>query len=189
MIRHELELFIFIITRPLTYSYNVRKFIELPYHASKVDKASFDSSDYLIDLEWIQQKISCLGCADFLRDTHLAQNAHALHLEFLRSVINQHYVALNYDGKQFTALLKNMVQNAQVDIENLAKECPAIYAKWKESLTHVPKVWLEIKKHATAPADDRSTYYDQISSLPGDRTHVITLSQKQQQICVWDVVR
>lgn len=168
------------------FSYNKRKFFELPHQASVVLSTLYDQSDFVIDLLWIEKKISCIGCTDFFYDTYLATSINLPHLKFLREFINKYYTALCYDGSQFSNLFINEFKKSQIQLENLSIE-NNILSKWKAFVSNVPNNWLEIVNDVQPLADDL-VYIDTLINSNEDG-YTISLSQNKAEVCVWDVQR
>lgn len=171
----------------IVFSYNTRKLIELPYQAAVVENVNFSSSEYLCNLEWIQQKISGVGCAEFLNDICLVKESDAPHLQFLKSFINKNYAALNYDGCQLNLLFTHEFRKNGSQLENTSID-KSIIKGWQEFVHNVPIPWLELVNDVNIEAD-HNIYYDILISSSKDNDFVVSLSQKFQQICVWDVKR
>lgn len=161
--------------------------IELPYQAAFVENIKFSLSEYLCDLRWIQQKISGVGCAGFLNDIYLVKESNTPHLDFLKGFINKNYAALNYDGCQLNLLFTHEFRKSKLQLENTSID-KSIIKNWQEFVYNIPNIWLELINDVHIEAD-HNIYYDILISSSKDNDFVVSLSQKFQQICVWDVKR
>lgn len=145
------------------YSYNVTKFIELPYHAFKVTVAPnyYANSRYLTDLTWIFNKLNATGCVHVLNDLYDAIGEQAAssgstdktvfaaatqpirnHTDLLRQFLEQHFRPLNYDARQLYSLMPAYVEHECVLNQKLASSNPVV-REWQHNFTAIPIPYLE----------------------------------------------
>ncbi|XP_059617565.1 uncharacterized protein LOC132262332 [Phlebotomus argentipes] len=166
---------------------NMRKYINLPYHAYCKNSSSFTTSSYLTDLTWIYNKIKCTGCIYMLSDIALCADAKAEHLKFLDKFIRDHFTALNYDVQQFYSLLK-------ADL-NTSPDTNPTMASWKKALSENDVICLEIVKEIELKSDSSTDSgeavmrCDSIINLGGKGYFVASIRTEKEEICIWDVER
>lgn len=185
------------------HSYNISKFIELPYHAFKTDftsststSSTFDRSIYLTDLNWIQTKLKATKCVQhILNDIFLLHNQEYLkcsHLRLLLQFFEYNTRPINYDADQFYPLLKHFMTTA------LAKQNPdwsedSICNKWLNDFNDISISYLDIiddNELATKDAECKDeSGYDVITNLGGNGYFVASLNTLREEICVWNVPR
>ncbi|XP_058058731.1 uncharacterized protein LOC131209639 [Anopheles bellator] len=180
-------------------SFNLRKFVELPYHKYKLDDAVatttseplFHQSPYLTDLAWLQDKLIATGCVHILNDICLAGHAAATdgsHVAVLRAFFETHFKALNYDGHQLYSLMRPFLAN---EVQRIGSE---VLNKWLDVIANSTVPYLEkVELDQECPTGEVSTEsvppvgYDLIMNLNIDGYFVISLSTEREEICVWDV--
>lgn len=167
---------------------NLRKFTELPYQSSQLEPDTFDTSDFLTDLGWIQNKISCTGCSGLLYDLSLAakqQSQQKPHLVLLRELITSNYTALNYDGSMLTIVVSNYVRDCGDEFETRLAPVPAIRSKWLNFVQHLSGTCLMPLNNVQC--GDETTQVDMIfnSSVAGN--FILALSKDGNELSVWDV--
>lgn len=190
-------------------TYNIRKFIELPYHAYKIDEktsssssssslslsSSFDKSVYLSDLNWIQSKLKATKCVQyilndiFLLDKHYSSKAN--HLELLQKFFEYNIRPINYDADQFYPLLKHFMSTSFATNAKWSKD--AICQKWSNDLETISISYLDIINQSDvrhkADENEDEEGYDAIINLGGDGHFVASLSTQREEISVWNVPR
>lgn len=138
--------------------FNIRKFIELPYHKYKLEAsaASFASSSFLTDLSWLHEKLTATGCVHLLDDIYLAKltengNDNALdHLLVLKRFLEAYFKALNYDGQQLISLLYvHIAAEIEADGSTLAEN--EVLKKWRNFIDSSPLTYLQ-KLEFTEPS-------------------------------------
>ncbi|ETN61299.1 hypothetical protein AND_007044 [Anopheles darlingi] len=183
---------------------NYRKFIELPYHKYKLTAGSsaaggqhpFAYSPYLTDLVWLQDKLIATGCVHVLNDIALLAaepnggGGSELHVAALRTILERHYKALNYDAHQLYSLLRSFVAGEQ------QRTGPnAVLQSWLDGIagSTVPlleQVELSESKEPSSTTEQPSLAgYDLIMNLNIEGYFVISLSTEREEICVWDVAK
>lgn len=170
---------------------NERKFTELPYQFSILESDTFDTSEFLTDLGWIQKKITCTGCSGLLYDLFLAKKQTTTkqsepHLVLLRELITSNYTALNYDGSMLTVFVSNYIRDHGDKFET---RLPAtIRSKWSDFVSQVSSTCLSPLNDVQCDAEDKPQY-DMIfnSTVPG--YFIIALSKENHEVSVWDVKR
>ncbi|EAT38881.1 AAEL009269-PA [Aedes aegypti] len=182
-------------------SFNIRKFIELPYHKYKLEAsaASFASSSFLTDLSWLHAKLTATGCVHLLNDiclvnlTENGDNPTLGHLLVLKKFLETHFKALNYDGQQLFSLL--YVYMETVDPSLTGNE---VLKKWRQFIDASPVTYLQKLEYSEPSAvteegevekTDAPVGYDLIMNLNIDGFFVISLSTEREEICVWDVAK
>lgn len=191
----------FIVTVGYRFSFNIRKFIELPYHKYKLEAsaASFASSSFLTDLSWLHAKLTATGCVHLLNDiclvnlTENGDNPTLGHLLVLKKFLETHFKALNYDGQQLFSLL--YVYMETVDPSLTGNE---VLKKWRQFIDASPVTYLQKLEYSEPSAvteegevekTDAPVGYDLIMNLNIDGFFVISLSTEREEICVWDVAK
>ncbi|XP_062545784.1 uncharacterized protein LOC134212179 [Armigeres subalbatus] len=189
-------------------SFNIRKFIELPYHKYKLEAsaASFASSSFLTDLGWLHEKLTATGCVHLLNDIYLAnltENSGVqafAHLLVLKKFLETYYKALNYDGQQMISLL-NVYITAEMKADGSSLADNAVLKKWCNFIDSSPLTYLqklefsepnfvtEDEKKESGNDKISSVGYDLIMNLNIDGFFVISLSTEREEICVWDVAK
>lgn len=168
---------------------NYRKLALWPRQAFCVDAAAFVNSAFLTDLEWIAQKIRVCGAGSLLTDLRLAavdQEHQKPHIEVLRRMCEEDYVALNYDHQQFYGLLKNQLMRATGS--------NSVTEKWTQELQQRTELCLEEivtenggQKEGEAEV---SVKYDKIVALRSESGYfVVSISTARAELIVWDVVQ
>ncbi|XP_053675438.1 uncharacterized protein LOC128725698 [Anopheles nili] len=183
-------------------SFNYRKFVELPYHAYKLDapaaESSFSNSPYLTDLAWLQDKLIASGCVHILNDICLVDGATiaGTHVALLKSFVEAHFKALNYDGHQLFSLLRTVLvaERQRVDSPYAGN---AVVSQWLDTIDHSTVPYLEkvvlddAAGEVMEPTDSKpaNVGFDLIMNLSIDGYFVISLSTDREEICVWDVAK
>ena len=192
------------------FSYNTRKFIELPYHSFKIDKKEFETSTYVTNLTWLHNKINSTGCVQLLLDIYLisppkSQRASepqspvtsklSEHLDFLLKFIQIHFKSLNYDSQQIYSLISTHIKRESLIRSEVAND--AIIQGWKKEIDE-QKI-LRIERIETGDEDDdelesedsdsNKNGYDLLINTNRDEKFVISLSTDREEICVWNVLK
>lgn len=183
--------------------FNIRKFVELPYHKYKLstNDESFADSSYLTDLSWLQEKLIATGCVHLLNDillvdfTNRSSKSAFVHLALLEKIFETHFKALNYDGRQLFSLL-----SGSIELE-LKRNEHEILKKWRSFIQSSPTSFLlELLLGESESIEEKSVEkkiesdkavqgYDLIMNLNIDGYFVISLSTEREEICVWDVAK
>uniref|UniRef100_A0A6B2E7D3 Putative angio-associated migratory cell protein n=1 Tax=Phlebotomus kandelakii TaxID=1109342 RepID=A0A6B2E7D3_9DIPT len=170
-----------------TQCLNMRKYMNLPYHAYHKNQSSFATSSYLTDLTWIYNKIKCTGCIHMLSDIALCSDAKAEHLRVLDRFIRDHFSALNYDVQQFYSLLKAHLRTVP--------DGDATVGSWRKALSENDVICLEyvkeidLKSESSKNASDALMKCDAIINLSGQGYFVASIRTEKEEICIWDVAR
>lgn len=185
-------------------SFNYRKIVELPYHKYKLDSTATDSaifstSPYLTDLVWLQDKLIATGCVHVLNDIRLVDSATSAgtHVALLKSFIETHFKALNYDGNQLYSLLYPvLVAEQQRPGSPYANN--TVVQQWLKTINNSTVPFLE-KLVLTEGGDEEEKQavdnmpnvvgFDLIMNLSIEGYFVISLSTEREEICVWDVAK
>lgn len=177
--------------------FNIRKFVELPYHKYKLDISDFANSYYLTNLKWLHEKLIATGCVHLLNDVCLvdliadSSNASVGHLVLLKSLFERHFKALNYDGQQFFSVLHGCIESGgnPVGGNEIVKQWSSFIES--SSVSYLQK--LELSEAGEKTEEEKSekavTGYDLIMNLNIDGYFVISLSTEREEICVWDVAK
>uniref|UniRef100_A0A1B0GMQ4 ORC1/DEAH AAA+ ATPase domain-containing protein n=1 Tax=Phlebotomus papatasi TaxID=29031 RepID=A0A1B0GMQ4_PHLPP len=166
---------------------NMRKYMNLPYHAYQKDPSGFANSLYLTDLSWIYNKIKCTGCVHMLSDIALSSDRKADHLNILEKFLRDHFTALNYDVQQFYSLLK-------ADLKASDSADPRVVS-WRKTLSEIDVICLEIvkeielKSESSNDAANAALKCDSIINLGGKGYFVASIRTEKEEICIWDVER
>lgn len=186
----------------LIFSYNTRKFIELPYHSFKIDKKEFETSQFLINLQWLHNEIDSTNCVQILQDIHLisppiqnsemSPNVHpklAEHLEFLIKFLQIHFKSLNYDAQQLHSLLSTFIKIESAKRSEIASN--SIIQKWKKEIEDGNLLRIE-RLHADNAEEDsvedgNKNGHDFLINTNQDERFVISLSTDREEICVWNI--
>ncbi|KAL9706862.1 hypothetical protein quinque_010380 [Culex quinquefasciatus] len=185
--------------------FNMRKFVELPYHKYKLETADFANSFYLTNLKWLHEKLIATGCVHLLNDVCLVNVADgnsnrsnpSAHLVLLKALLERHFRALNYDGQQFFSVLHACIEASSIPDNEILKQ-------WRQfietsSVSYLQK--LELSEAETTEAEPKPeaekmdaekpavTGYDLLMNLNIDGYFVISLSTEREEICVWDVAK
>lgn len=189
-------------------SYNIRKFIELPYHSFKIDKKEFETSSYLTNLTWLHNKISSTGCVQLLLDIYLISplkfqqsepqspinNKLSESLEFLLQFLQIHFQSLNYDAQQIYSLLFTFIKQESLKRNEIAND--PIVQRWKKEIED--QQILRIEKIDAGKDDEEESEdlegsnlngYDSLINSNCDENFVISLSTDREEICVWNVLK
>lgn len=165
------------------HCFNQEKFNELPYHAFILDKASFPQSTYLTNLRWIQHKLNATKYVQtILNDIYLidesTRNQHE-HIQVLKTFIETHLQAINYDVSQFQPLLKHCLKDSN--------QSNGVFTKWLDDCNNIVITYLDIMD-CPANIDNCEPYgFDLITNLGG--YFVAAMSTKREEICVWNIPR
>lgn len=173
-------------------SYNVRKFVELPFHSFKTDKLQFETSLYLTDLAWLLNKINATGCVQLLNDIYLLSAHHvdgatlAVHLEFLKRFLEIHSKPLNYDAQQLNSLLLAYIKCSNENDNTIIQG-------WKKAIEdskdlRIEKIENEHVETAEVSDEENEKGYDFIMNC-ANNNFVISLSTDREEICVWNVTK
>lgn len=157
----------------------------LPYYAFIVDPKSFSKSQFVTDLKWIYNVIDHCGCLSLLKDLDLAVEPEG-HIQLLQTLIRSHYVALNYDARQFHTIFHTAITESSSSSND-------VIGRWREEMRNCNLMCLEEILHAgeqqQVKEDDADVKYDSIVNLGGRGNFVISISTSNQELVVWDVVR
>uniref|UniRef100_A0A182PJR6 WD_REPEATS_REGION domain-containing protein n=1 Tax=Anopheles epiroticus TaxID=199890 RepID=A0A182PJR6_9DIPT len=200
---YELQPNVFLDKKGKEKCFNYRKIVELPYHKYKLDatatESSFSNSPYLTDLAWLQDKLIATGCVHILNDICLVDGATSAgsHVALLKSFIESHFKALNYDGHQLYSMLRPVLvaerQRADSPYAN-----SAVVQQWLETINSSPVPFLEKlvpeygEDDGEKPAADKAPTvvgFDLMMNLSIAGYFVISLSTEREEICVWDVAK
>ncbi|XP_049279219.1 uncharacterized protein LOC125761788 [Anopheles funestus] len=199
---YELQPNVFVDKKGKEKCFNYRKIVELPYHKYKLDavatESAFTNSPYLTDLAWLQDKLIATGCVHILNDIWLVDGTASAgtHVALLKSFIEMHFKALNYDGHQLYSLLRPVLvaerQRAGSPYAN-----SAIVQQWLETIDNSTVPFLE-RLMLAEDADDKEKQtgdkqpnvgFDLMMNLSIEGYFVISLSTEREEICVWDVAK
>uniref|UniRef100_A0A182X1F3 WD_REPEATS_REGION domain-containing protein n=1 Tax=Anopheles quadriannulatus TaxID=34691 RepID=A0A182X1F3_ANOQN len=201
---YELQPTVFLDKKGKEKCFNYRKIVELPYHKYKLDStatesAIFSTSPYLTDLVWLQDKLIATGCVHVLNDIRLVDSATSAgtHVALLKSFIETHFKALNYDGNQLYSLLYPvLVAEQQRPGSPYANN--TVVQQWLNTINNSTVPFLE-KLVLTEGADEEEKQavdnmpnvvgFDLIMNLSIEGYFVISLSTEREEICVWDVAK
>jgi hypothetical protein len=199
------NLMIFKISKILlnSFSFNTRKFIELPFHSFKIDKKEFEISQYLTSLQWLHDKIDSTSCVQILQDIYLisppkqssemSPNVHhkfAEHLEFLISFLQIHFKSLNYDAQQLYSLLSTFIKIESAKRSEIASN--SIIQKWKMeiedgNLLRIERLRVDNAEEETEKDDGNKNGHDFLINTNQDERFVISLNTDREEICVWNI--
>lgn len=179
--------------------FNIRKFVELPYHKYKLDTGDFANSFYLTNLKWLHEKLIATGCVHLLNDVCLvdlvadssSNPSPTTHLVLLKSLFERHFKALNYDGQQFFSVLHGCIESGGDPGRN------EILKQWRQFIESSSVSYLQKLELSETDAEEKTeekpekaiTGYDLIMNLNIDGYFVISLSTEREEICVWDVAK
>lgn len=167
---------------------NERKFIELPYQSSILESNTYDTSEFLTDLGWIQNKITCTGCSGFLYDLFLAKQQQSQpHLVLLRELIETNYTALNYDGSMLITILTTFMRDNKDAFETKLANVDAVKSKWENYVKQSTNTCLiPLNSNKFQSDDNDKIHYDMVlnNSVPGN--FIIALSKGNNELSVWD---
>ncbi|XP_055540226.1 uncharacterized protein LOC129726948 [Wyeomyia smithii] len=187
-------------------SYNVRKFVELPYHSYMVEASdeSFACSSYLTDVSWLQEKLTATGCVHLLKDICLVNltdnrsNQQAFgHLVLLKQFCEIYFNALNYDGQQIYSLLYTFIET-KLAAEQATLAGIEMLKKWRDYIdsstaTYLQKLEFKDAKLEESEKDTKTDTaaagYDLIVNLSIDGFFAISMSTEREEICVWNVAK
>lgn len=170
-----------IILNKFQFRWNLRKFHELPYQSSIIDRDHFYKSSFLTDLTWISSKLACLGVCAFIEDTLLCKNNDSSHIDLLCQIINKNFTSLTYDAQQIYSHIHQLMEND----ENLGSIDDEIKKNWMSYL-NLEATWLK-PKNMIFDDETESYSYDITLSLNCAGNFVVMLSKQEEQLCVWDV--
>lgn len=191
------------------FSFNIRKFVELPYLKYKLEASgqSFAMSSFLTDLSWLHEKLTATGCVHLLNDiclANLVDNSGGTpafgHLVLLKKFIEENFKALNYDGQQLFSLLYVCIE-AEKRVNGSSLAGNEVLKKWLDFIDSSPVTYLQKVEYSepsvaedgaeTKDADKMQATmgYDLIMNLNIDGFFVISLSTEREEICVWDVAK
>lgn len=193
------------------FSYNTRKFIELPYHTFKIDKKEFETSSYLTNLTWLHNKINSTGCVQLLLDIYLISppksqqsepqspvlNKLSEHLDFLLKFLQIHFKSLNYDAQQIYSLLATHIKTESSKRSEYANDL--IIQGWSKDIKDQKILRIE-KVNTDDDEDDNEEQsnevhesnkngYDTLINTNHNENFVISLSTDREEICVWNVLK
>lgn len=184
--------------------FNIRKYVELPYHKYKLEPSeeSFASSTFLTNLSWLHEKLIATGCVHLINDiclvnlTDSSSNPTLAHLVLLKELFETNFKALNYDGQQFYSVLNDCVEASKPELAG-----NEILKQWRSfinssSVGYLQKLELsegdetapETPKKKKSDAEKAITGFDLIMNL-NTEGFVISLSTEREEICVWDVAK
>lgn len=197
------------------FSYNTRKFVELPYHSYKIDKHQFKESSFMTNLTWIHDKINATGCVQLLNDIFLIcppnhQQIQSTptpklseHLMFLKQFLQIHFKPLNYDAQQLYSLLSTMIKQRSKMFTNIADN--TIIQSWKNTINEEKILRIEKIDTGQDGTEDEEEDKDQnekdelnnintnghdfLINTNRDDNFVISLSTEREEICVWNVIK
>lgn len=161
--------------------FNQEKFNELPYHAYILDNASFPQSTYLTDLRWIQNKLNATKYVQtILNDIYLIDESarnQCEHIQVLKTFIETHLQAINYDVSQFQPLLKHCLHDAN--------QSNAVFKQWLDDCNNIAITYLDLMDGPANIDNCEPHGFDLITNLGGN--FVASLSTKREEICVWNI--
>lgn len=186
------------------FSYNIRKYVELPFLSYKIDKLQFESSVFLTDLQWLHNKINATGCVQLLNDIYLisppteADSKLPDHLKFLKRFLEIHFKSLNYDAQQLYSLLETYIKHEQAKNNQLASN--PIVLGWLKTIEdnkilriekiEIGEKEMNVNDDDTEDISDKNDHgYDIIMNSNLDGNFVISLSTDREEICVWNVTK
>uniref|UniRef100_A0AAR5PUI3 NACHT domain-containing protein n=1 Tax=Dendroctonus ponderosae TaxID=77166 RepID=A0AAR5PUI3_DENPD len=165
--------------------YNRRKLDELPYHYHYL-KQNLESSTYLSDVTWIYDKLYGSSVFQILEDINMLSVVTNPFVKTLKEYLENNASVLNYDGRQFYAHLYNFLKSkergeSEDELFELCKNPPV--------LTLIPLKIEEVTKEATdAKEVQYPTNFDLLVRIPNSIRYIVTISTKDERICVWDIL-
>lgn len=106
----------------------------------------------------------------------------------MKHFIEQYFKALNYDSRQFYALLNEFLHTEKSSSYTDSE----IVQKWKTDVITIGEVYLEkliIDEIEIEKTDGVLLNYDLVTNLPGKGCFVISLSTNREEICVWNAAK
>lgn len=109
-------------------------------------------------------------------------------INVLKDFIEINASVLNYDGKQFYSCLykylKEKNDKNELRVENNDTKLAQIYSE-----TIVPPVLSFVPNNFAVMEPIEETIFDLVVRLPNTDQFVATVSTKNEELCVWDVVK
>ncbi|XP_022246220.1 NACHT domain- and WD repeat-containing protein 1-like [Limulus polyphemus] len=190
----------YVLVQPLYYGSfpNRRKFIELPYYYLHSLSDSCFREKFILNSEWLQQKIQALGPLEVLEDMTMYQciKREDEEISLLREVIQLSSYALLYDGSQiftqlytrfFTLFSNNEVNNKQFPFLKLMFE----RARWAPTPSLLPVIpCLQTPKTSciTNPSlEVHVTLVSNLYRLKQNWGYMISLSEDHSEIILWNI--
>lgn len=160
---------------------------ELPYQTYQLGVDLYTST-YLTDIFWIYDKICGSSCYQILEDINLQGVTTNEFINVLKDFIEINASILNYDGKQFYSCLykylKEKNDKNELRVENNDTKLAQIYSE-----TIVPPVLSFVPNNFAVMEPIKETIFDLLVRLPNTDQFVATLSTKNEELCVWDVLK
>lgn len=169
------------------FSYNRRRLDELPFHAY-YRGIDLYSSIYLTDISWIYDKICGSSCYQILEDINLQGVPKNEFINVLKDFIEINASILNYDGRQFYSCLykylKEKIDKNELKLENNDTKLAQIY-----SATTVPPVLSFFPQNPALREPTKKCIFDLVVRLPNSDQFVATVSTKNEELGVWDILK
>lgn len=123
-----------------------------------------------------------------LEDFNLQSGPKTELINVLKDFIEVYASILNYDGKQFYSCLytylKEKIDKNELKIGNNDSKLAQIYSE-----TIVPPVSSFVPKNSSVMELTKECMFDLVVRLPNTDQFVATVSTKNEELCVWDILK